>query len=352
MRRRGPAGRRCAVGARCSPSRLLLRAWQTATACPSGRRSASSGLRVLRKPACREKQGLCCRVIAGNWLKYHSVPAALRPPLGPSRRRMATWAAGCLHAADRPDPAFTTALPVGIDRQQAGKRAPAAAPRMVQLPPVSENRGLYAAAAVTAAVGGGLLLRRALRCGAAARCCRAAPSAMRAQAARINQSPMRAATPRAEPPPSPPHGLNQRCRQTKPLAGPYTPDTLPKGAYDVIIVGAGQQAAVGVAAATAAAAAACCLPPLASQGSLPSPAMPHPLRRSPRPLRLRGRILPGQGRRPRGPAGQGAGLFLPLARCCQCTPAAVNLAALACQRVARCMQFKPDAGAVASQHLC
>lgn len=189
MRRRGPAGRRCAVGARCSPSRLLLRDWQTARACPSGRRSASSGLRVMRKPACREKQGLCCRVIAGNWLKYHSVPAALRPPLGPSRRRMATWAAGCLQAADRPDPAFTTALPVGIDRQQAGKRAPAAAPRMVQLPPVSENRGLYAAAAVTAAVGGGLLLRRALRCGAAARCCRAAPSAMRAQAARCQSIP-------------------------------------------------------------------------------------------------------------------------------------------------------------------
>ena len=78
-------------------------------------------------------------------------------------------------------------------------------------------------------------------------------------------------------------GLNQRCRQTKPLAGPYTPDTLPKGAYDVIIVGAGQQPAVGVAAATAAAAAACCLPPLASRGSLPSPATPHPLHRFPGP---------------------------------------------------------------------
>jgi geranylgeranyl reductase family protein len=66
---------------------------------------------------------------------------------------------------------------------------------MVQLPPVSENRGLYAAAAVTAAVGGGLLLRRALR-------------------------------------------------QTKPLEGPYTPETLPKGAYDVIIVGAGPSGSV------------------------------------------------------------------------------------------------------------
>lgn len=28
-------------------------------------------------------------------------------------------------------------------------------------------------------------------------------------------------------------------RQRKPYAGPYTPDTLPEGAYDVIIVGAG-----------------------------------------------------------------------------------------------------------------
>ena len=34
---------------------------------------------------------------------------------------------------------------------------------MVQLPPLSENKGLYAAAAATAVVGGGLLLRRALR---------------------------------------------------------------------------------------------------------------------------------------------------------------------------------------------
>lgn len=29
-------------------------------------------------------------------------------------------------------------------------------------------------------------------------------------------------------------------RQTKPLAGPYTPGTLPKDAYDAVIVGAGE----------------------------------------------------------------------------------------------------------------
>jgi hypothetical protein len=31
------------------------------------------------------------------------------------------------------------------------------------------------------------------------------------------------------------------CRQTKPLRGPFTPDTLPADAYDAIIVGAGER---------------------------------------------------------------------------------------------------------------
>ena len=189
MRRRGPAGWRCAVGARCSPSRLLLRAWQTARACPSGQGSASSGLRVLRKEGCREKQVLCCRVIAGNWLKYHSVPAALKPPLGnppPHGGHMGSR----LSASGRSPRSLPYRSTPSSDRPTAGwQRAPAAAPTMVQLPPVSENRGLYAAAAMTAAVGGGLLLRRALRCGGRCPLLQAGPSAMRAQAARCQSIP-------------------------------------------------------------------------------------------------------------------------------------------------------------------
>lgn len=33
--------------------------------------------------------------------------------------------------------------------------------------------------------------------------------------------------------------VKRALRQTKPYSGPYTPDTLPKGAFDVVIVGAG-----------------------------------------------------------------------------------------------------------------
>ena len=33
--------------------------------------------------------------------------------------------------------------------------------------------------------------------------------------------------------------LRRSLREPKPLDGPFKPDTLPKGAYDVIIVGAG-----------------------------------------------------------------------------------------------------------------
>ncbi|PSC69140.1 CMF receptor CMFR1 [Micractinium conductrix] len=68
----------------------------------------------------------------------------------------------------------------------------------MQLPDMSsvkDNKAVLGAAAVTAAVGGGLLLRRALR-------------------------------------------------QTKPLDGPYKPSTLPEGCYDVIIVGAGPSGSV------------------------------------------------------------------------------------------------------------
>ncbi|KAL4852860.1 Conditioned medium factor receptor 1 [Chlorella vulgaris] len=65
----------------------------------------------------------------------------------------------------------------------------------MRLEDVKENKVLLGAAAVTAAVGGGLLLRRALR-------------------------------------------------QTKPIAGPYTPATLPAGCYDAIIVGAGPSGSV------------------------------------------------------------------------------------------------------------
>ncbi len=100
------------------------------------------------------------------------------------------------------------------------------------------------------------------------------------------------------------HGVEPTCRQTKPLAGPYTPDTLPKGAYDVIIVGAGQCAAGGGCRRYRR-----CRRPVPACCRWP-PACPHPPALSPnqmyRSLWLRRCLLPGQGWRPRGPAGQGA----------------------------------------------
>jgi hypothetical protein len=33
--------------------------------------------------------------------------------------------------------------------------------------------------------------------------------------------------------------LRRSCRDPKPKSGPLTPDTLPKGAYDAVVVGAG-----------------------------------------------------------------------------------------------------------------
>lgn len=130
---------------------------------------------------------------------------------------------------------------------------------------------------------------------------------MRLQEALSNRTPACTDRQTAEPPPSPtPNGVEPTCRQTKPLAGPHTPDTLPKGAYDVIIVGAGQPSAVG----------GCCryrrrrclLPAVPAAAHPPRmPSLPRLLAALiPRPLRLRGGLLPGQGRRPCGPAGQGA----------------------------------------------
>lgn len=130
---------------------------------------------------------------------------------------------------------------------------------------------------------------------------------MRLQEAPSNRTPACTDRQTAEPPPSPtPNGVEPTCRQTKPLAGPHTPDTLPKGAYDVIIVGAGQPSAVG----------GCCryrrrrclLPAVPAAAHPPRmPSLPRLLAALiPRPLRLRGGLLPGQGRRPCGPAGQGA----------------------------------------------